>query len=403
MINPTKKVRRIKKKKREDLDMKRLVALVSCVVLFLSLLLPINSEAAEGVTLYTPLSGISLTPGESQSYTVDVINDSSTVKTLDLRVEGLPENWVSSITADGFELQQLSVKPNSEENFTLNVEVPLQVEKGSYDFTVIAEENGVETSLPISVTVAETGVFKTELVTDQINMEGDSDATFSYDVELKNHTAEEQHYALQANAPRGWQVNFKAGGKDVTSVTVGSNQTENISVDITPSKQAKKGEYEIPIIATSGQTKSELSLEAVITGTYSIELTTPDGRVSTDINAGSSKTISLHVTNNGTTDLKDISLSGSTPPNWEIEFSPKDISKLEAGKTEVVKATLTATDKAIAGDYVVEMSAKSPEVSSEKAFRISVKTSLLWGWVGIGIILLVVVGIFFLVKKYGRR
>ncbi|MRG86924.1 COG1470 family protein [Salinibacillus xinjiangensis] len=383
---------------------KFLLLMTSFLLLFASLF-PTSVQAAEGITLYTPLTGLSLTPGEKATYDVEVINNSSEVKSLDLGVEDLPKEWNYTITADGYAVDHLAVKPNGTKTFQLDVEVPLKIEKGEYDFNVTTtSRTGATTRLPMTINIAEEGVFKTELKSEQTNMEGDSKSTFSYDTELVNRTAKEQHYALTADAPNGWKVKFKADGKDVTSVTVDSNQTKTISVDITPSPQAEKGTYEIPIKAQAGEASADLKLEAVITGTYSMELTTPDGRLSSDIKAGDSKVLTLQVKNTGTSKLTDVKLSSkNTPSEWEVEFEPSSIDGIPAGQSRTVKATVHASDNAIAGDYAVEMSADAPETTSNAQFRMSVKTSMVWGFVGVAIIIAVIVGMFFLVRKYGRR
>ena len=66
-------------------------------------------------------------------------------------------------------------------------------------------------------------------------------------------------------------------------------------------------------------------------------------------------------------------------------------------------ATIQADDKAIPGDYVTNITAQTPEVSSSVSLRISVKTPLLWGWLGILIILVTLGLIYYLFRKYGRR
>jgi uncharacterized membrane protein len=52
---------------------------------------------------------------------------------------------------------------------------------------------------------------------------------------------------------------------------------------------------------------------------------------------------------------------------------------------------------------VVVMDAKTPEVTADAQFRISVKTPLFWGWVGVLVILAAVGGVYCLFRKYGRR
>jgi len=141
----------------------------------------------------------------------------------------------------------------------------------------------------------------------------------------------------------------------------------------------------------------------VVTGKYEIELTTPSGRLNTDITAGREKTVDLQVTNNGTAAIRDVKLSGEMPPNWEITFEQETIQKIEPGESAVVQATIKASDDAIAGDYVANLKAEAPEASSEATYRISVETPVVWGFVGVLIILAVIAGLYYLFRKYGRR
>lgn len=371
--------------------------------LLISLILPTKLFAAEGVTLFTPYTGVAVTPGENISYDIDVYNDSSQVQHLKLSVENLPNDWSYSITSGGFSINQLSVHPSEKESFKLEVEAPLQVEKGTYNFRVVAESNGSTTTLPISVEITEKGVFKTDLTSDQLNMQGDADSKFNYKLDLSNKTAETQNYSLQANAPTGWQVTFKTDGQNVTSVSVESGETKTIDVEVNPAENVQEGTYEIPVVAQSGQTKSELTLEAVITGKFNMNFSTIDGRLSEDIHAGKEKTIQLVVENTGTTDLNNITFSSQTPTDWKVEFATDTIEKLAPGEKQTINATITASDRAIAGDYVLSITASSPEISKEAQFRMSVKTSMLWGWIGIIIIVAVAVSLIFLIRKYGRR
>lgn len=365
---------------------------------------PPNVQAATGVSLYTPYTGVSVAPGETIDYSFELMNDTNTIKQLTFDIVGLSQDWEYDITSGGWSLNELSVKPNDSNRFTVDVYVPLKVQKGTYNFSLIANgDQGNVSEIPLSITVTEKGTFKTGLTTEQPNMEGDTDTEFKYEAELKNRTAEEQHYALTADVPRGWSVDFEVDNKPVTSVTVPSNETKDINVTIKPAKQAKAGTYEIPIKATTSATSSELTLEAVITGRYEVEVTTPTGRLSGDITAGDEKPFTLVVKNTGTTALHDVQLKAQAPVNWEVEFEPKQIDNLEPGKSMEVQATVTADDNAIAGDYVTEFTAETPEATAKAQYRMTVETSLLWGWIGVIIIVGVIAGIFYLMRKYGRR
>ncbi len=89
--------------------------------------------------------------------------------------------------------------------------------------------------------------------------------------------------------------------------------------------------------------------------------------------------------------------------NWDVTFDPKKIDRLEAGKTAQVFTVIKAAKKAIAGDYVTYITAQTPEKSSRVSFRMSVKTPLIWGWVGIMIIIIALGGVYYLFRRYGRR
>lgn len=355
---------------------------------------------AEGnVTLFTPYTNIDVSPGQSVNYSIDVINDTSTTQTVALSLEGVPDGWKAKLTAGGWNISELAVKPKSTQNLSLDLDVPLKVDKGSYSFAVIAGN----ARLPLTVRVTEQGTYNTELKTDQPNMQGHADSTFTYSLTLKNSTADKQTYALTSGADRGWDVQFKVDGNSVSSVTVDAGASKSISVEVHPPNQVKADTYKIPVKATSGNITAQVDLEAVVTGTYKVELSTPSGLLSTSVTAGSTKTVELQVTNKGSSPLSELEMKSTPPANWEVTFDPQKITRLDAGQSTTVKATIKADKKAIAGDYVTGMSVSSPEASADAQFRVTVKTSVLWGWLGVLIILLVIGFVYYLFRTYGRR
>ncbi len=358
-----------------------------------------NSYAASGVQLFTPFTDISVTPGQTVSYSIDVINSTASIQEVPISLQGVPPQWKSQLSYGSWLVKKVAVKPNDTKTVNLDIDVPLAVDKGSYNFEVLAGDY----KLPLTINVSEQGTYKTELSVNQPNMQGHADANFNFSADLKNKTANKQDYALSAEAPAGWDVAFSSLGKNVTSVSVDQNSSQTVNIDITPPTTVKAGTYKIPIHAATNASSADSELEVVITGTYGLDLTTSSGLLSADITAGSDKKIDLQLTNKGSTDLKDIELSATTPANWEVTFDEKKIPKLDAGKSTTVTATVKADSKAIAGDYQLNMHAQTPEVSSDAQFRITVKTSMLWGWVGILLILMVVVVIYYLFRAYGRR
>jgi len=257
--------------------------------------------------------------------------------------------------------------------------------------------------LPLAVIVTEQGTFETELTTQQANMEGHANANFSFNAVLNNRTAEKQLYALRANALPGWVVTFKANYIQATSVEIEPNTTKDISIEINPPDNIEAGTYRIPVSAGNNSTSSSLTLEVVVTGTFNIDLTTPTGLLSTNITRGDEKKVELLVRNTGSSPLTGITLSAASPVNWNVSFDPAKLERLEPGANAQVFATIKADKKAIAGDYVTNIEAKTTETSSKATFRISVKTPMLLGWIGILVILAAIGSVWYLFKKYGRR
>lgn len=279
--------------------------------------------AAGEITLYTPYTSISVPPGEVINYPLEVKNNTNSVITVPLQINSLPSGWSTKLNGGGWQLKEVSVKPGESESVTLEVTVPLKVDKGSYRFQLTA---GSMASLQLTVDITEKGTYQTELTTDQANLEGHADSTFTYTVNLQNRTANKQNYALSADAQAGWDVTFTSGGKQVSSVEIEAGASQSITVDVKPPAEVTEGSFSIPIRASNSSTSSELALEAVITGSYGLELTTPSGLLSTNVNAGGSKTIELLVKNTGTAPLSDINLSADTPVDWEVSFNPKTIA-----------------------------------------------------------------------------
>lgn len=357
-------------------------------------------KGAPGIQLYSPYTKIAVSPGQTLNYTITVINNSNAVKNANVGLTGLPSGWTYTMKSGGWNIRSIAVLPKKDESISLAINVPLKVKKGTYHFNVNAAGYSV---LPLTVVVSKEGTYKTALSTNQANLEGASSTTFTFNATLLNETADTQLYALKSEASPGWDVTFKANYKEVASVNVNPNQTQNLTITVNPPDEVAAGTYNIPIYASTDETSAYIPLQVVITGSYGLKLTTPTGLLSTDITAGGQKRVKLSVQNTGSATLKNVGLSYTAPSDWDVTFDPKQIDVLLPGKTAAVFATIKADKNAIAGDYMTDMEAKTPETSSKAEFRVSVRTSMLWGWVGVLIILIALASVYFLFRKYGRR
>jgi len=370
------------------------------VFILISLFYYTKANIKDSVYLYTPYTKIFASPGDAIDYSIDLYNKTNNTKNINIKILGLPKDWIYELKSGGWKISQISLLPEGQKNFNLRVTVPLQVEKGVYRFKVVAEGYY---NLPLAIEVTKKGTYKTDFTCEQPNMEGDSKSTFTFMTKLSNQTNEKQLYSFRSDAPEGWRVTFKVNYKAVTAAEIDAMTTKDVLIEIDPPDMVEAGKYGIPVYASTGNSSASLILEVVITGSYKLELSTPTGLLSTSITAGKDRRVELLLKNTGTAELAGINLESSTPINWNVTFEPQKIEKLKPGESAKVIAIIKVDKKAIAGDYITKIIARNPATSSDLTFRITVKTPLIWGWIGILIIISALGFVYYLFKKYGRR
>lgn len=359
-----------------------------------------SAHGKPALELYTPYSRISVSPGQTVTYSLTLINNSNAIQTTSVSVSGLARGWTETLKSSTWDISRVSVLPKQQQVLSLQVMVPLKVNKGLYQLTVHTS-SGI--ALPLTIRVKEQGTYKTAFSTTQSNLEGAANTTFTFNAKLQNQTPDTALYALNSEAPPGFQVTFKANYKQVASVSINPNQTENVTIDVKAPDEIPAGTYKIPVFAATSGSTAGLELEVVVTGSYSLDLSTPTGLLSTKVTAGDETKLQMVVKNTGSAPVTKVALSASAPAKWSVTFNPATIDQLAAGQSADVTATIKADKDAIAGDYVTNMEAKTSETSGKAEIRVSVTTPMIWGWIGILIILIAVASVYYLFRKYGRR
>lgn len=363
--------------------------------------------AAGGIVLSTSFPGISASAGENVTFPLKLTNSSGAKQVVDLAVISKPDKWNTTLKGGNRIINQALLEPNGESSFDLLVIIPSETQPGDYAVTVAAKSESGATldSLRLKIKIADTTVSNDQLKANYMELQGPSDATFTFKMNLSNNGNSEQLYSLGAQLEDGWQVSFKPSYEDqqVASIAVKPGETKSLDVIVKPPVNIEAGEYTIPIQAASTVNRVTANLKVIITGTYKMTFSTPSGNLSTNIVAGKDKKVNMEVKNTGSAVLNNISFSAATPLDWSVSFEPENIESLKSGETRQVTATITAADKAIVGDYLVSMAASTQQVKSTADMRVTVKTSTLWGIVGLLIIAAVLYFIYEAFRKYGRR
>ncbi|HEY8418199.1 MAG TPA: NEW3 domain-containing protein [Limnochordales bacterium] len=364
-------------------------------------------SAWASVTLTTDFPGIAVQPGETRSISLTLRNYDTAGHAVELSVVEAPPGWDVRLTARGSQVHRAYVAPKEGDRpgssfFNVDVTVPADAAPGDYPVVLQAGSQRLELSLRVTKGRAPGQV---ELTTQYPRLAGPSGAEFQFPVTLANRTGEDQTFQLRAEAPSGWQVQItpRFEQRQVASIGVNAGATQQLEVRVKPSPRAEAGEYPIVVAALAPGHEATLTLTTVVVGTYDIGVTTPTGRLNADATAGRDSPFTILVENRGSAELRNIALSSVAPPNWTVTFSPNRIDRLAPGETETVTVTLRPHERAVAGDYAVAITARTPEAIASSTFRVAVRTPTVWGWIGVGIGVLAIAGLFGTFRVYGRR
>ncbi len=134
-----------------------------------------------------------------------------------------------------------------------------------------------------------------------------------------------------------------------------------------------------------------------------MEVGTATGLLSLDARQGKPANMSFYIRNTGSAANSGIQFMTFKPENWKVEFNPEKIDVIGPGQLQQVEMTITPNEDALVGDYSVNVKVDGEKSSKNLEFRVTVKASAAWGWVGIGIIVLVIGGLIGLFRWLGRR
>ncbi|MCD7736207.1 MAG: NEW3 domain-containing protein [Lachnospiraceae bacterium] len=400
--------------------MKAASVLVAATVLFSSVSVYAAEEddeattttviAESGFEMTTSYPGMSATAGNTVSFDLDFVSSDGAGHDVTLTTESLPDGWEGYFKGDSTEISSVHITGNTENNSGLvsyNLTIPDDAEDGEYEVELLAvSDDGEEDTLTLTLNVSAEVRGESSLTSEYPEQQGATGTSFSFDATLVNNRGTAQTYSLAAETPSGWTVSFVPS--DDTSMTIASidveeESSQGLTITVTPPETVEQGDYTIPITATSSNDSLSMELSITITGTYDISLSTSDGLLSFDAYENKASSVTLVVTNNGNVDLTNVELSSSAPTDWEVTFSESTIETLEAGSSVEVTAYVTPCTDSITGDYETDITVTADETTDTAAFRVSVKTSSTWGFAAIGIIVVLVIILALIFKKFGRR
>lgn len=386
--------------------MKRNIHLVSVLVVFLMAALPLFADY-QGLSVATNYPSLNVSSSDMITFDLRIKSYGLAPQRVNLSLTGLPEGWEYQFVGGGGLVNAVFTEPDSTSTVQLWVIPSDGNQEAVYSFSVHATgENGDSYSLPLTITIGRQLPQRLALDTDLPTIKGDPKSDFTFNVTLRNNSANETLIDLYADVPQGFYATFKEqyGSKTINTLSLGAGSSRSVQVTVTPSAGVSEGAYPITVTARSSGAEASLPVMLEVQGQATLTLSGVGGILSSNAVAGKEKVLDLELKNTGTANAQHIELSSYTPSNWTISYNPAVVEELPAGETVTVKATLKPSSEALNGDYSLTLRANSKNAGNvSEQFRITVRTSSIWGIVSIVIIALAAVLLVFAVKKFGRR
>jgi len=236
-------------------------------------------------------------------------------------------------------------------------------------------------------------------------------AGFEFELDLKYTGIEPREFNLRLTAPEGWTVYTTPQfdkEKRISAIRLEPGYTAGNKIKLLATAPfwplPEPGDYKITLEAISDEIKGSTELTATITAIYNMALVPTTERYNTTIKAGKDNIFSIEVQNQGTAAIDNIIFSSLKPTGWTIEFTPEKIDSLSAIDSKTIDVNIKPPTETIAGDYQITIRTSSEQVSREEVdIRVTVETPTIWGWVGVGIIVLVIAGLAYIFMRFSRR
>jgi uncharacterized membrane protein len=365
------------------------------------------------ITAALQYPGVTLGPDDSFSVDLLIKNRGRSDETVLVEVTEKPKDWNVEIKRYGTLVSGVFVASKEDQTLTVSGKpADKEIKKlppGTYRFAVNARTtDGALTqssAITVNVVSAEKAAERVSIETSYPTLRGPSGDKFQFSLDVRNDTGQDAVFNFRATAPPGWETSFKPAyeSKQISSLQINANSSKTVEMEVTPPYRAQAGEYDFKVEAASPKAKAEKDLQVVLTGTYGLKVGTPSGLLSAVTERSRPASVTLLVQNTGSAAQREITFLSFKPENWKVEFKPEKLENLEAGDLKQVEVTMTPGEQALVGDYSVSVQVNGEKANEDTEFRVTIKAASAWGWIGVTIIAVVIVGLAVVFRVLGRR
>jgi uncharacterized membrane protein len=379
------------------------------IVLLLFNALAIFVAAEPTIKLTTPYPSVEMKVAQKTVLKIKVENVGSSEGTFNLTITS-PSGWESTLKSGSLIIKSIYLEALEVKELDLEITPPSGAKSGTYSFIVnsIDSHGAIVGNLNIQVrlpeTIVQSGIKITSLVP---SIEASSGESVEFRLNVINKNIYDTLIFFSAGYPQGWSVSFTPAYETVSVRSLEFSPSENqvVVAKITSPQGALPGTYTVEIAAETDEFKDMVSLNVFLVGKYDLKISPSNNLASFDLIQGESHAFSFYVNNTGTASLADLAIFSDKPSDWDISFEANTIPTLAGSAFKEVRAVLVAPKDTIPGDYLVTIysSVSDLGISANLNYRVTVKGSVEWGFVGLGIILALVLLVGLIYWRMGRR
>ncbi|MFC1945482.1 NEW3 domain-containing protein [Chloroflexota bacterium] len=245
-------------------------------------------------------------------------------------------------------------------------------------------------------------------------VEGIAGAIFEFEVDITYRPAGEnlpKNFELDVTGPQGWDTHITPNYQEEKKISAilmdpGSSSVETLRAVATAPfwPLPEPGEYDIVFEITSEDLSASIVLKAVVTARHALAIGPVDERYNTNVKPGQENYYSIEIVNLSTVPVDDFKVTATKPEGWKIEFTPEKIEQIAAFDSQNMEVMIMPPAETIAGDYTMTLRGTSSQTASDDiSVRVTVETPTIWGWVGVGVIVVVLAGLIFVFMRFSRR
>jgi uncharacterized membrane protein len=396
--------------------------IIRCLILLLIINSPLIHYASgdwSSIIVKNQITGKVIYPGDTVEFpiTVNCGYNLSEDAWCSLIVKDKPKEWSAGFYENNEQITNVFFPEDDSDpvDVVLRVKTSDNVLNGVYPiWAEFAPDDGDTISREFAITVDDNAESNLDIYSSTPGIETKSSDSVRYLLTLENNY--DHRIAVSLNTigkPEEWNIEFlqEIDNEEyrLKTLSLAANTQQEILMEVKPYINSTDGEYnfEVQAIPKNGVRNVSVKLDLTINNDLETEemLTISQNTKSLVINPGSTKEIYVTLRNNGDETLTNIDLKVQEVSGITAEVrSFGTIDELEPGDTWDTSIEITARADASPGSKDLLMRAVSDDAQSQDGrVEVIVEKSSSGGFVGIGMVVISILLLIVIVRKFGRR